>query len=65
MAEAGSGSERFKMGGSGRKDRLPKTEDRQPITPRLPAEPAEDDQYEDGDFSTPKRDRSGTDDEPL
>ncbi len=53
------------MGGSGRKDRPPKKQDKQPITPRLPAEPAEEDQYEDGDFSTPKPDRSGTDDEPL
>ncbi len=53
------------MGGLGRKDRPPKKQDKQPIAPRLPAEPAEEDQYEDGDFSTPKRDRNGTDDEPL
>ena len=27
--------------------------------------PVEDDDYEDGDFATPKRDRHGNDDEPL
>ena len=27
--------------------------------------PAEDDDYEDGDIATPKRDRYGEDDEPL
>ena len=29
------------------------------------ATPVEDDDYEDGDFATPKRDRDGNDDEPL
>jgi hypothetical protein len=53
------------MGRFGRKDKLPKEQDEQPIIPRLPAEPADDDQYEDGDIATPKRDRSGPDDEPL
>jgi hypothetical protein len=51
------------MGRFGEKNKPPKEQDRQPA--RLPPEPAEDDQYEDGDFATPKRDRSGTDDEPL
>jgi hypothetical protein len=33
---------------------------------RPPASPrAEDDDYEDGDIATPKRDRHGNDDEPL
>ena len=53
------------MGRFGKKDKPPKEQDEQPIIPRLPAEPADDDQYEDGDIATPKRDRSGTDDEPL
>jgi hypothetical protein len=30
-----------------------------------PSPPAEDDDDEDGDFATPKRDRSGDDDQPL
>jgi hypothetical protein len=29
------------------------------------AAPVEDDDYEDGDIATPKRDRTGNDDEPL
>jgi hypothetical protein len=38
------------MGGFGRKARPPKKQDKQPTTPRLPPEPAEDDPYEDGDL---------------
>jgi hypothetical protein len=35
-------------------------------TARKPLPPPEaDDDYEDGDIATPKRDRYGTDDEPL
>jgi hypothetical protein len=30
-----------------------------------PSPRAEDDDYEDGDIATPKRDRDGNDDEPL
>ncbi len=30
-----------------------------------PPAPAEDDDIEDGDFATPKRDRHGDDDQPL
>jgi hypothetical protein len=30
-----------------------------------PPPPVEDDDFEDGDIATPKRDRYGTDDEPL
>ena len=34
--------------------------------PRKPLPPADaDDDFEDGDIATPKRDRYGTDDEPL
>jgi hypothetical protein len=53
------------MGGSGEKNKPPKEKGKQPTPARLPAEPAEDEQCEDGDFATPKRDRGGTDDEPL
>ena len=30
-----------------------------------PPSPADDEETEDGDFATPKKDRYGTDDEPL
>ena len=30
-----------------------------------PSHPVENDEHEDGDIATPKRDRYGTDDEPL
>ncbi len=63
MAKAGQDRE-TQMGEIGRKDKPPKKQEDRPIAPP-PAEPAGDDQYEDGDFSTPKRDRNGTDDEPL
>ena len=51
------------MGGV-RKQRKPPGKDND--KPRKPSpKPAEDDDYEDGDIATPKRDRSGEDDEPL
>ena len=50
------------MGGTGSKSEPPKQTDDLPKKPK-PA-PVEDD-YEDGDIATPKRDRSGDDDEPL
>jgi hypothetical protein len=50
------------MGGAGKKTEPPKKDDDKPKKP-FPG-PAEDD-GEDGDFATPKRDRNGTDDEPL
>jgi hypothetical protein len=53
------------MGGFGEKNKPPKEKEKRPTPARLPAEPAEDDQYEDGGFATPKHDRSGSDDEPL
>ena len=51
------------MGGIGKKGDPPKKEDAKPEKP--PPKPAEDDDVEDGDFATPKRDRHGDDDEPL
>jgi hypothetical protein len=51
------------MGGTGKKsDPLKKTDDK---AQKLPRPPVEDDDFEDGDFATPKRDRDGNDDEPL
>jgi hypothetical protein len=51
------------MGRTGKKRELPqKTNDKSKKTP--PA-PAEDDDFEDGDIATPKRDRDGDDDQPL
>lgn len=53
------------MGGTGKKSEPPtKTkDDGKPKKP--PPAPLEDDDYEDGDIATPKRDRHGDDDEPL
>ena len=52
------------MGGTGKKSELPKQADDKPKKPaRSPV--VEDNDDEDGDFATPKRDRSGDDDEPL
>ena len=51
------------MGGTGRKNEPPKPADDKPKKPeRIPIE---DDDNEDGDIATPKRDRTGDDDEPL
>jgi hypothetical protein len=51
------------MGGTGKKKELPGKDDEKPKKP--PPAPSEDDDYEDGDFATPKRDRYGDDDQPL
>lgn len=51
------------MGGTGKKSKLPNKDEGKPKKP--PPRPAEDEDYEDGDIATPKRDRSGDDDEPL
>ena len=50
------------MGNKGKKGEAPKKADdkKKPLPPR-----ADDEDYEDGDIVTPKRDRYGTDDEPL
>ena len=53
---------RHHMGGTGRKSEPPK----KPDDKRKPEHvPVEDDDFEDGDIATPKRDRHGNDDEPL
>jgi hypothetical protein len=51
------------MGGTGKKSEPPKKADDEPKKP--PPAPIEDDDYEDGDIATPKRDRYGEDDQPL
>ncbi len=51
------------MGGTGKKSEPPPRDDGKPKKP--PPRPVEDDDYEDGDIATPKRDRYGSDDEPL
>jgi len=48
----------------GKPSEPPKPVDDKAKKPPPPPVPAEDD-VEDGDFATPKRDRYGTDDEPL
>ena len=53
------------MGGTGQKHQPPKKDGKaKPLPPTKPT-PIEDDDFEDGDFATPKHDRHGTDDEPL
>ena len=47
----------------GREKQQPK-DDGKPVKPAPPL-PTDDDDYEDGDMATPKRDRYGNDDEPL
>lgn len=51
------------MGGTGGKNKPPKKGDDKPKEPEH--EPVEDEDYEDGDIATPKRDRTDNDDEPL
>ena len=53
------------MGGTGKsqKSELPKKDDGK--SKKSPPAPSEDDDYEDGDIATPKRDRYGDDDQPL
>ncbi len=51
------------MGGTGKKGENPDKNDGKPNKP--PPKPAENDDAEDGDIATPKRDRYGEDDEPL
>lgn len=58
-----SGGKRHQMGGTGKKNEPPKKSDDKPKKPE--SIPAEDEDYEDGDIATPKRDRTGDDDEPL
>jgi hypothetical protein len=52
------------MGGTGRKNsEPPKQGDAKPKKPPRP--PVEEEDHEDGDIATPKRDRSDPEDEPL
>jgi hypothetical protein len=51
------------MGGTGKKTERPAKGDSK--TGKSPSRPIDDDDIEDGDFATPKRDRSDADDEPL
>jgi hypothetical protein len=51
------------MGGIGNDKEHPKRAEDKPKKPQPP--PDTDDDYEDGDIATPKRDRHGPDDEPL
>jgi hypothetical protein len=51
------------MGRTGQKGELPNKGDGKSKKP--PPAPTKDDDIEDGDIATPKRDRSGNDDEPL
>jgi hypothetical protein len=52
------------MGGTGKKSEHPKKDDGKPG--KSPSRPVEDDDVEDGDFATPKRDRTdGNDDQPI
>jgi hypothetical protein len=57
------------MGGTGKKKELPVNRElpveNEKKASKIPAAPVEDDDREDGDFATPKRDRHGDDDEPL
>ena len=53
------------MGGNGRKDESSKQADDRPKQPSPLPPQADEDEYEDGDIATPKRDRHGADDEPL
>jgi hypothetical protein len=51
------------MGGTGKKTERPDKDDGKSKKP--PSQPIADDDIEDGDIATPKRDRSDADDEPL
>jgi hypothetical protein len=51
------------MSGTGRKGDNPDRKDGKPNKPPLP--PVENDDDEDGDIASPKRDSHGDDDEPL
>jgi hypothetical protein len=51
------------MGGTRKKNELPGKSEGKPKKP--PPAPIEDDDIENGDIATPKRDRDGDDDQPL
>jgi hypothetical protein len=49
----------------GRREKQQPKDDGKPVKPAPPPLPSDDDDYEDGDIATPKKDRYGNDDEPL
>ncbi len=51
------------MGGNSGNSAPPKQDNEKSTKPK--GKPAENEDYEDGDIATPKRDRYGNDDEPL
>lgn len=51
------------MGRTGKKGALPKKDDDK--SAKSPPAAVEEEDYEDGDFATPKRDRNDEDDRPL
>lgn len=51
------------MGGTGKKKEPPGRDEKK--VNKAPASPLDDEDYEDGDFATPKRDRHDEDDEPI
>jgi hypothetical protein len=53
------------MSNAGKKNEPAEKADDKSKKPRPPPPPVQDDDYEDGDIATPKRDRDGNDDEPL
>jgi hypothetical protein len=54
------------MGGFGKKEKLPKKPaGKDADRAKKPPAPLDDDDIEDGDIATPKRDRYGEDDQPL
>ena len=60
-------SREITMGGTGKKSEPPKKDDgksKKP-PPSQAQDNSRDEDYEDGDIATPKRDRYGNDDEPL
>ena len=56
-------AKRNDMGGIGKNSEPPKQDNNKPKKPKR--RPVEDEDEEDGDIATPKRDRNGNDDEPL
>jgi hypothetical protein len=53
------------MAATGKKSTPPRKAKADDKSRKPPPKPAEDEDDEDGDIATPKRDRYGTDDEPL
>jgi hypothetical protein len=62
MSVKGVGIE-VNMDGTGKKNEHPEKDDSKVKKP--PPRHVEDEDFEDGDFATPKRDRHGDDDQPL